>query len=168
MIRALLIYTLSLSIFSCSNIARASNPSVFRNSDGETISLTNHAAVIHGKEYLGRDCSSEFMLCVDYAGYFSIITPKKCTSLKLKAWKASNYSTTQLGVDHHHFASMYGVNHGEMVAYTYLWDGGGVIGLMFDAIHKLADPKELDRIGYRDPSFFYDKISGDPFMACSP
>jgi len=73
---------------------------------------------------------------------------------------------TVLGLDYHASTTMYGVNRGEMVAYIYSWDGSGVVGLMFDSTHKMANDRVMDVMGYRDPSIFYEKVNGLNFFAC--
>lgn len=139
----------------------------FKNPDGDVISLTRDVAIIRGQSYRGRDCSTEFMFCVDYSGFFSIISPRKCQDIDGPPWRVGELLATALGLDHHRSRTMYGVNRGEMVAYTYSWGGNGVMGLVFDSTHKVANYKVLDAMGYRDSSIFYEKTSEAEFLPCS-
>lgn len=147
---------------SCFN---ASEYAKFENPDGAIILLSQDIAVIQGKTYLGHDCSTRSMYCVDYSGYFSIIAPKSCRDI-FKPLRVDGLARTPLGSDHHRSRSMYGVNRGEMVAYLYSWYGAGVVGLAFDSIHKVANFEALQAMGYRDPSIFYEKTDGADLFPC--
>ena len=156
-----------ITLAGCASNAGFSEFARFKNPNGEVISLARDVAIIRGQTYQGRDCSSESMYCVDYSGYFSIISPKKCMDIDKSPWRVGRFLASALGLDYHTSTTMYGVNRGEMVAYTYSWDGGGVVGLVFDSTHKVANDKALDAMGYRDPSIFYEKTSEADFFPCS-
>lgn len=138
---------------------------IFKNPNGDVISLSRDVAIIREQSYPGRDCSNESMHCIDYAGYFAIIAPRKCEDIHAR-WRVGELSATNLGVDHHRSRTMYGVNRGEMVAYVYSWDGNGIVGLAFDSKHKVGNYDALGGMGYRDSSIFYQKVRGADFLAC--
>ena len=150
------------------NEVRPESVATFQNSAGDTISINRDRAIVRGKSYPGHDCSTGTMQCIDYSGYFSIISPRSCKDLDQYPWKVGTLLATNLGVDHHRSRTMYGVNLGEMIAYDYSWTGDGVVGLAFDSTHKIANSNALENIGYRDPSIFYEKVSGPAFMTCRP
>ena len=154
-----------LSVTGCASNLYITEFTKFENPNGAVILLARGKAIIQGREYIGRDCSNEVAYCVDYSGYFSIIAPRSCRD-KFNSLPVGGFTRTPLGEDHHRSRSMYGVDRGEMVAYFYSWHGEGVVGLTFDSVHKIANYEELQAIGYRDPSFFYEKTSGPDFFPC--
>lgn len=165
--KSAMITCVCIALAGCASSADTIEFTRFENSSGEVISLTRNAVIIRGQTYLGRDCSTESMYCIDYSGYFSIIAPKKCSNIDKGPWRVGDLLVTALGLDYHTSTTMYGVNRGEMIAYTYSWDGNGIVGLVFDSIHKVANDKTLDAIGYRDPSMFYEKTSVANFLPCA-
>ena len=164
--RPIIALCLWITLAGCASGAGFSELVRFKNSNGEVISLNRDVAIIREQTYYGRDCSSESMYCVDYAGFFSIIAPKKCMDIDRSPWRVGRLLASVLGLDYHTSTTMYGVSRGEMVAYTYAWDGAGIVGLVFDSAHKVANDNALDAMGYRDPSIFYEKASKANFFSC--
>lgn len=137
----------------------------FKNAAGDLIHINSKVAIIEGRRYYGKNCSSAQMQCIAYGDAFAIIAPRECADIANWNWRSGAIHTVFLAMSPHNaYAALLSTSYGGMVAYIYDAQKG-VSALYYKRDVLVGDKKVWQTQGIRvTPVIYLPASSG--FLAC--
>src|SRR4051812_44527840 len=145
---------------------RNSDVTVFQNSAGDKILLSDTALVINSAVIPAQDCSTGSVRCLSYGSKAAFLVPRLCADSGYTNLAAGSLRASVRGASIHTGGVLLSSSASPGFLYEYN-PATGVDQIQYDPSGSLADRQQVEEMAFsRRQTFIYRKVNGRTFLAC--